>query len=148
MIFLVPASIEHACVLVPEMRIHDKFEFENAGVDPTEAVMESVRQSAAAWSALVDGKVACMWGVKEESLVTGGRLWLITTPIVEKHPYRFLVESKRIVDDLIVTYQFLYNYVDAQYETSVRWMQWLGFEVASLSDVGKMRLYRFEKRAD
>lgn len=148
MITLVPANAIHAPSIIATMRQHDKFEFDIAGGDPIEAILETLRKSAAAWSALVDQEVACMWGVKEESVITGAHLWLITTPLIEKHKHRFLVESQKVVRSCLISYKFLYGYVDAHYERSINWMKWLGFEIVSEADIGKMKLLRFEKRAE
>lgn len=145
MIYLVPATPEHVPELVASMRLHDKFEFEIAGGDPVKAIQITLDKSAAAWSALADRQIACMWGVKEVSLVTGAHLWLITTPLIEKHKHRFLAESKRVVDQCLVSYQFLYGYVDVQFELSIKWMKWLGFEMTSQHDLGKLTLLRFEQ---
>lgn len=147
MIYIVPAKSEHIEGLIANMREHDRFEYEVAGQPPSMAIRTTLEKSIDAWTGFVDQDVACMWGINEESLMTGAHIWLVTTPLVEKRPYKFLIESRRVVKKAINLYQYLYGYVDTQYEMSARWMEWLGFEPVSLHDLGKMRVYRYEMRA-
>lgn len=147
MMELIPAKPEHAEAIVKNLREHDKFEFNVANVNPVKDILKTLKKSPEAWTAVIDNEVCCMWGIKEESVITGAHMWLITTNLVEQYPYKFLVESKRVTRRAVRTYFMLYGYVDAEYTMSNKWMEWLGFVPNSLVDIGQMKLIRYEMRA-
>lgn len=147
MIELVPATPRHAEEIVKNLREHDKFEFDIARVDPVADMKKTLQKSKYSWAAIVDGEVGCMWGIKEETIATGAHIWLVTTSLIEKHPRRFLVESRKVVRAAVQSYYILYGYVDATYTISTKWMEWLGFVPVALVDIGQMKLIRYEMRA-
>lgn len=144
---VVDALPQHIPPLVARMRAHDREEFEMAGTPPVGSICATVARSQVAKVALVDGEEACVWGVKEDSLVSGGHLWLVTTPLIEEHPVRFLRCSRDIVDCAMNDHPLLWGLVDAKYRVSRRWMEWLGFEAVSTVAFREMTLIRYERRA-
>lgn len=97
------------------------------------------------WSAIVDGEVACIWGVQITGM-TGARIWLVTSEIVEKKYILFLRESRKFVDAALRAYHNLHCYVDSRFDKSIQWLEWLGFEIADKMDFANMTLYRYELR--
>lgn len=142
-----PALPKHAEQIVAAMREHEKMEFAVIQEDPIKLIKDSLERSDVAWSAFVDGQIVCMWGIKRESLITGGHIWLVTTPLVEKHARRFLRENRRVVREAVKTYYLLYGYVDAAYLKSCKWMEWLGFKPTTEANIGSLHLIRYEMRA-
>lgn len=146
MIEIVEATEGHIEDIVEGMRAHDRGEFSVLGTDPRPMIARSLKKSAKSWVALLDDKAVCMWGVNEESLLGGGHLWLITTEAVDKFPLDFLRISFKTVKEVAHEFKFLYGYVENDYSLSHRWMKWLGFEPVSFTDLGKIKLHRYELR--
>lgn len=144
MIQLVPLEQYMIDEICHNLREHDKKEF---ALFEFQTIQESIDNSAEKWCALVDNKPACMWGIRQESLLTGASIWLISTPLIEQHPYRFLVESRRAIKSAVDTYFMLYGYVDADYAKSSRWLEWLGFDAVAVMKFDEITLLRYELRA-
>lgn len=144
MIEIVTASADHIEGMIETMRAHDQFEFDTLGTDPGHMIARTLEKSARSWTALLDGKPVCMWGVNEESLMGGGHLWLITTRAVDEYPLDFLRISFKTVREIAAEFKFLYSYVESDYSLSHRWMKWLGFRPVSFSDLGSIKLHRYE----
>lgn len=144
MIEIVQASAEHVPGMIAGMRDHDKGEFRVLGTDPAILIVDTLRRSARAWTALLDGSPACMWGVREESILGGAHIWLITTEAVDQFPLDFLRISMKSVREAAQEFKFLYGYVEHEYSVSHRWMKWLGFRPVSFADLGPIKLHRYE----
>lgn len=143
----VDARPEHVPPLVGNMRAHDREEFEVAGAEPVGSIISTMARSAMAKVALVDGEAACLWGVKEDSVVGGGHIWLVTTPLVERHPRTFVRRSREAVDCAMNEHPLLWGLVDSRYAVSRRWMEWMGFEAVSEVVFRDIPLVRYERRA-
>lgn len=144
MIEIVPAVVQHIPDILAGMREHDKGEFVIAGTDPEAMIIQSLAKSARSWTALLDGKAVCMWGVREESMLGGAHIWLITTEAVDKFPLDFLRLSLKSVREALAEFKFLYGYVEHDYSLSHRWMKWLGFRPVGFADLGPIKLHRYE----
>lgn len=144
MIEIVEANASHVGDIILGMREHDLGEFNVVGTDPRKMILESLEKSARSWTALLDGTAVCMWGVREESVLGGGHIWLITTKAVDEFPLDFLRLSFKSVRETLSEFKFLYGYVEDNYALSHRWMKWLGFRPVSFSDLGPIKLHRYE----
>ena len=67
--------------------------------------------------------------------------WLLTGPACERHKRRFMLESRRQVARMLETVSPLINYVHADYGRAVRWLGWLGFDIAEPHG-GFRRIYK------
>ena len=132
------------------MRQADRDEvFAASGKSPAEALAYSLRKSAMAHTALIDGRPEVMFGVGDLNVLAGvGAPWLLGTDEVEKHAVAFLRGSVEWKLKLLARYSVLRNFVDDRNTASIRWLKWLGF---TLSDPVEVRGYvfrLFELRAD
>ncbi len=111
------------------------------GVSPVEAIIQSWAASQEAWTVRMNGEPAAMYGASVHpfgsELAPVAVAWLLTTPVVDRHPVLFVRESKRIVRDLYRRYGDLINYVDARYGKSLRWADCIGFEIHPAIPFGK-----------
>jgi len=86
--------------------------------------------SLIAWSWIVHGEVACMFGiVKPDLLDDESYPWFLTTNLVEKHSRQFARACKMLLPELLHHHPRLIGRVDASYKLSVRWLIWLGAEI-------------------
>lgn len=122
--------------LAANLRAADKAELEAVGLSPEQAVLDSWHASEVSSAVLFDGELAGIFGrlpVQHEGSVAGGRsvavVWLLTTPVVDQHPFTFLRLSKPTLQRLLHGVESAVQLVDSRYSTCLRWARWLGFEL-------------------
>jgi hypothetical protein len=125
---VVPAQPEHAVELLHHMREADVAEVRAGGMEPRDALYQSIIQSAQAHTLLFDGRVACMFGVVENPPCHS--VWMLSATPCSKHPKAFLRASRFLVRELLRTYGCLTNVIDANHTAALRWAQWLKFELS------------------
>lgn len=138
----------HAREIARRMRKEDRDEvFAASGKSPIQALTFTLRRSAQAWTALIDGKPEVMFGVVDLNILAGtGAPWLLGTDAVEKHYVAFLRNSVRFRSQLLARYEVLKNFVDDRNKVSVRWLEWLGFELGEPFDWNGYAFRLFELR--
>lgn len=78
---------------------------------------------------LVDGKVACIWGMIPPTLLsTTAYLWLLTTDLVEAHKFLFVRHSQRYVEEALKVFPTIVGDVVLPNPAAQRWLRWLGAE--------------------
>lgn len=125
---IVTATRSHAISMAPNMRDIEVIEVMDAsGLDPEAALLREIDRSASAWSWIVAGEVACMFGVVSPNLLSRVSYpWFLTTPLVKEHARPFARACKALLPELLARHPVLVGMVDARYALSVRWLQWLG----------------------
>jgi hypothetical protein len=131
---LVPTTINHVVRLGLDMRRGDADECRALGLLPLEAVLESWEASDRATTLLFDGEVAACAGLVLEPSETAlsrrrAQVWLLTSPLVVERPLEFHRAMKALLQGAAAHADVLWNYVDARYESSLRWLAYLGFTV-------------------
>lgn len=148
---IVPATDAHAVELAPRMRAADIREIEAAiGLEALEALRLSLLRSTEAWAGMVDGEVACVFGVGPLSLLGGeGCPWLLGSDLVERNAIAFARRNRAMVARWLCTYRVLRNHVDARNSQAIRWLGWLGFTLKPAVPYGVRRLpfHPFERSA-
>lgn len=125
--------------IVPLLREHDRRTAERLGVDPMVVLRYTFDRGSPMQIALVDGKPIAMWGIEWKTLLSAASLWMITTDEVRKNPIGFLRESRRVVREWSEIYGTLEGLVDSDFDTSIRWLRWLGFREVEDGEFKKMR---------
>ena len=78
---------------------------------------------------LVDGKVACAWGLIPPTILSQtAYLWLLTTDIIVEHKFLFIRYSQRYVEEALKTYPNIIGDVVGDNPSAKRWIKWLGGE--------------------
>lgn len=151
MTIIVPSTVDHVPILAASMRAEEIAEaMAMAGLSPLDATAQSLARAIRAWTWIIDGEPACMFGVGTRNIAGDtGWPWLITTYAVERHPMTFLRHCRECVDEMLRIFPHLENYVDARHRLCVRWLKWLGFTVHAPEAFGVAGLpfHRFEMRA-
>lgn len=134
-----PSLPSDAIDLGPRLTLEDKRELEAAGdLPPCAALLEGVVWSEEAWTARIDGEVACMWGVRPADLMGWtGVPWMLGSEAVAQNGTLLLRHSRQIVARWRGMYPVLRNMVDARHERSIRWLRWLGFEIGPAVPLGR-----------
>jgi hypothetical protein len=98
---------------------------------------------------LIDGEPAVVGGVVGSVLGGEGMPWLLTTAAVERAPVAFVREARRNVQQALVAYPSLANYVHAPYKRAIGFLLLLGFAIdppEPIAATGEM-FHRFWMRA-
>jgi|HubBroStandDraft_4_1064222.scaffolds.fasta_scaffold367026_2 hypothetical protein len=129
---LVSARIEHAVKMAPNMRAAEVKELaDGEGLTPEAALLRELARSSSAWAWVIDGEVACMFGVVEYGMLDiTGYPWFLTTPLVDQHAKQFARACKTLLPELLARHPRLVGMVEARYTLSVRWLQWLGAKMS------------------
>ena len=142
---------EHIEELAVTMREEDKQEvWAMSHSSPLESLNNSVEISAEPLTGLVDGKVICIFGVVEPSILsTTGIPWLLGSDLVADHSKIFLKMNKVFIDTIKQRYSLLTNYVDNRNKVSMAWLRWLGFKLHKPAPYGpdRMLFRKFEFRS-
>ena len=80
-------------------------------------------------TALIDGKVAAVWGLGGSALGYTGMPWLLTAPLVESYALSCVRLYRQEVGLMLQSFPRLENYVLASYEKSVRLLALSGFRL-------------------
>ena len=126
-----PATEDHARGLALTMREADVAEVWAMGhYTPEEALLASIQVSHEPRTGLAGGRVMCMFGVGQQTLVSReGIPWLLMSDEIMDHTRHYLRESRAYIDEIKVGYGLLLNFVDARNIMSLRWLEWLEFEI-------------------
>lgn len=135
---MVPADASHIASIAERMRAADVDEVMAAsGRTPHEALEISLRKSAIAWTALIDGRPEIMFGAGDLNVLTlTAAPWLLGTDAVAQNYRAFLRGSLDWRDQLLGRYAVLRNVVDDRNEISKRWLRWMGFELSEPAALG------------
>lgn len=134
---IVRAVACHAEALGRNLRDGDALEGERLGIGALDGTRESFWLSSVARTALIDGRVAAMWGVVPADGY--GRPWLLTAPpCLAVSPLRFARVYSEEAREMLHRFRKLENYVDAGYTGAVRLLQIAGFTLDEAKPYGMM----------
>jgi hypothetical protein len=126
--------------LAPCLRAADIDELRaTCGLAPEAALARSLALSTHAWFAAdATGAPLALWGVGPVSLIDGkGCPWLLASDAFDALPPRLVAGmSRKLLVDIVALYPRLENRVDARHEKALRWLAWLGFELAPAAPWG------------
>lgn len=132
---IIPATEQHLAQLIcTGLRRADELEVLRAGAKTVEdGLLDSFHLSLVRYAVLIDGKCCGLFGVCPDNLLLAktGKPWLLASPELEKHWRRFAIVSKAKAQILFEQWDILYNWVDVENTVSIRWLRWIGFEVAN-----------------
>jgi len=122
------ATEEDAVDVSKVLRDIDRMGFESFGVDVETSLRLNIRASVFTSVGVVDGEIACMWGILPSTMLgMGGTLWMVTTEKADQATFRFARHSQRMVEMIQGSFPVLQGFVDCRNERSKKWLKWLGF---------------------
>jgi hypothetical protein len=131
----VPATLAHAEAI--DLRDGDRREIEALGLSPREGLTRSLARSVWTDAYIADGEVAALVGVALQPMAGGIAMpWLLTGRPVDRHAKAFLRLTRARVQTMRAEHGTLVAFVHADYRPAVRWLAWLGFELAPARPVG------------
>jgi hypothetical protein len=128
---IVKALPEHIPAIAAHMRDADRREvWAYRRHTPEQSLRFSLSRSLVAWTGIIDGSPAVMWGVGGVSLLSlAGSPWLLGTDAVRDVTGPFLRHSRLYVRKMQDAYPRLENHVHAANTLSIRWLRWCGFTI-------------------
>ena len=132
------ARLEDAFLMAHRMRKIDVQEvWASSRSRPLEALVNSIKESERARTGLVDGEIACMFGVCRKNLMGDeGVIWLLGTDLLKKHAIKFLRENKKEIVDISSKFTIIENYCDSRNKVTLKWLRWLGFTIEEAQPYG------------
>jgi hypothetical protein len=92
-----------------------------------DALFDFLRRSVFSYVGTIDEKIACVYGLIAPTLMSDqGYLWLLTTNLVDDHPFVFVRHSQVVIKDMLEIYSEIVGHCDIRQERSVKWLRWLG----------------------
>jgi hypothetical protein len=120
------ANRYHIHDILANLRDYDKDVFDGI-TDPIGTVFREVQKSSEAFAGLIDDRVLCLWGVHTRTILSNAvYLWVLTSKLVEEHPFLFVRRSKILIDSLLEEYESIDGHVLVTNSMSVKWIKWLG----------------------
>lgn len=103
---------------------------ENAKIPGAEEILrECLYRSREVRFGLVDGDLACMWGLIPPTILSSTAwLWLVTTEIVAENKFLFIRHSQRWIEEALKTYPEIIGDCLLGNTSAQRWLRWLGAE--------------------
>lgn len=144
-----PATRDDALFIAANIYTADKYELEAVGFTAEEGVLNSFEESPNCWVADTEDGPMCIWGVCRCSSVLGGvNPWLITSVLLDKYTKYFIRGARAVLRDMAGEHGYLETYVDSRHTRALRFLEWLGFNMAEGIIVGahNVPFHRFSLR--
>lgn len=143
-VIIVDANSAHIRELRETIRDQDKHEIESYGFSCARGLWRSFRGGLMNKTALIDGRVAAIWGVGGTFMGETGQPWLMTSDEVRKiSPLKFARLYKKEVDKMLELFPRLENYVSESYHESIRMLSIVGFTIGEPERVGNGMFRKF-----
>ena len=133
MIEVVPADRAHCFEVGYSLRQGDMQECLDMGFeDGVQAALFAFDNYPESYTAMKGKLPIAMWGCRPAAGIISDMayLWCMTTHFVNTHKRDILRLSSEFVGQMQTRYRVLESSVSPEYEASVRWLRWLGFQIA------------------
>lgn len=138
-IYIAKTTADHVRELRETIRPADRQEIESFGYTCGKALWRSFKRSLTCKTALLDGKVAAIWGCGGTVLGSTGQPWLLTSDEVYKiSPLKFARIYKYEVWEMLQEFESLENYCYAEYESALKLLKICGFNIGEPQSIGTM----------
>ena len=129
-------------IIFPHLRPLDAKELSLLGPD----VLSECFNEGEVFIGWVNREPACVYGVRFSGFLEPALLWLLSTPLIEKHRVSFVKLSTRFVMDTLQRHGTVRAVVMKENFRSVRWLMWLGFEFKGEEDIPPVGpVFNFER---
>lgn len=131
-----PSEISDVYRLAADLRAGDAAEITGLDLDPVAVIRGSYRSAIWRRTAVVDGRIAAMWGLGGALLDDEGAPWLLTTPAAERVPVTFVRLARANVAEMLRDRRRLSNVVASSYRQACRLLEVLGFTLDAPRPMG------------
>lgn len=122
------ATLRDVDFLKNHLRLSDKLEIMRShNHTPEIALKFGLRHSQFCATVLLNDVPVCMFGVVADKYDDKiGAIWLLGTDGLYKMRFAFLRLSRKFIRILSARYPYMFNFVDADNVTTMRWLAWCG----------------------
>ena len=131
------ATVDDARYIGAHLREDDRREIEALGLRPAGAVELSFHESDEAYTGVVGGEPAMIFGVGATMLSDEASIWALGTDLCDKVPIAMVRIGRRVVQSFLEDYPVLTNYCDSRYKKTIKWLKLLGFQVGEPEPYGE-----------
>lgn len=142
---MVPVTNEHVRYIANHMRYEERLEtWRSDALRPYDVIMRSLEHSIESYVAVDEHNIPIsIFGVCEPQKFEDGNdwwcVWLLSVDGgANEHKFSWYKTCKNYLPYFLLQYPRLFNYIDAKYEESLRWIKHLGFTVGAPEPYGKM----------
>lgn len=133
------AELDDGIQILSNLRFHEARTIEKLQLNAVNLLDRALRNEFPSFVCMVDKEPAAIFGGHSETLLGECRLWMLTTPLIEKHQVPLLRASKRFVQWMADEYGPVVGMVDSEFEASRAWLRWIGFKEVADGDYIVMR---------
>lgn len=135
---------DHIRSIVGDLRKKDESEIRLLGFEPRRALFYCYRNAIYRKTGMIDNKPAAMWGAVGTPFSVVGRPYLITSNLVTRiSPILFAKIYSREARVMKSLFPILENFVDANYDESIRLLSLAGFEIGDSVTLNDQKFLRF-----
>lgn len=130
------ATVEDIKDISQRLRTHDVKEiFASTGMTPEEALMFSQEvDSVGVWVGTKDGIVEIIFGLVRSDDPDLGVPWMVCTDALAASPMTFMRLCRKWVEGFSRQFKRIANFVHAENELHIKWLNWCGFEFVKLHE--------------
>lgn len=122
------ATLEDGVRILANLRFHEARTIEKLQLNAVDSLDRAIRNEFPSFVCLIGEEPAAIFGGHTETLLGECRLWMLTTPLIERHQIPLLRASKRFVEWMARAYGPVVGMVDSEFEKSRDWLRWIGFK--------------------
>lgn len=123
------AQPDDPILIIPHLRERDAERLGELG-DPLQLIYDGISTSFFSFTGEIDGEIAALWGARCTTIFDDSAyIWMLGTTLIDRHPTVFLRHSRRALRALTARFRLIYGQIDCDFETSVRWLKWLGADI-------------------
>lgn len=142
---IVPAVEVHIAPIAEKARPADIAElWAIARATPAQCLRQGLRQSANAYTGMIDDEPVCMFGATPYSILSGiGVPWMVGTIALDslRAQKQLLRHARPVLEAMRRQFPAqLVNVVDDRNEAAKRWIAWLGFTLLDPQPLGRDRV--------
>jgi len=126
---IIEARHEHVWKLARRLREEDRVFAAAAGFAPRDLLFRMWRDSPYRRAAIIDGRVAALWGCYGTLLSPTAEAWLMTGPEVERLPIASIKEARRELATMLENKVELLTAVEARSQRAIGFARILGFKL-------------------
>lgn len=125
-------------LVAADMRDADKVEiWASDRQTPLSALTMGVSMSDYSTAVVIDDTPCAVMGLSIRCPLTGsGVPWLLGANAIMRYKREILLQSPRVIDQMLTICPRLFNFVHCENKASIRWLRWLGFTIESPKPYG------------
>lgn len=133
---IVEARLSHVSAVASRLRAEERVEMAAAGETARHLMHRLWRDGTYRRAALIDGAPVAVWGCGGSFASPIADVWLFTTEVCDKIPFRFVRVVRAEIAEMLKTRHMIVSACLETCERSMRLWQMLGFEAKDPVDVG------------